>query len=376
MGNFLIIHKNLHKKKENAHFFRIITRINNKCTYFIIIKHYKRGKEVKEKTLAIEEMFLSPYACKSKDTVGRLKKEEPCPMRTPFQRDRDRIIHSKSFRRLKNKTQVFFSPEGDHYRTRLTHTLTVAQVARSIARALSLNEDLTEAIALGHDLGHTPFGHSGERILKRLNPNGFSHNIQSGRVVDYLENDGKGLNLTREVVDGIINHKINCIPKTLEGMAVNIADRIAYINHDIDDAIEGGFIKFSDIPLKAVKVLGETSSKRINSMIYSIFEESDGKNQVKMSEEVEESTLLLRDFLFERVYSDKTFKIEEERADRMISTLYEYYKKNPKYMPDFNVKELESCDIDTVLCDYISSMSDGFAINNFSQLFIPKTWKL
>ena len=197
---------------------------------------------MKDKTLKIEEMFLSPYALKSKDTVGRLKEEPPCPMRTPFQRDRDRIIHCKAFRRLKNKTQVFFSPEGDHYRTRLTHTLAVVQIARSISRALSLNEDLTEAIALGHDLGHTPFGHSGERILNKLNPNGFLHNRQSVRVVDYLEEDGKGLNLTREVVDGILNHKKGWQPKTLEGMAVNYADRIAYINHDIDDAIRSGII--------------------------------------------------------------------------------------------------------------------------------------
>jgi dGTPase len=225
---------------------------------------------MKDKTQKIEEMFLSPYAKKSCDTEGRLRFEPPCPMRTDFQRDRDRIIHSKSFRRLKNKTQVFFSPEGDHYRTRLTHTLNVSQVARGIARALSLNEDLTEAIALGHDLGHTPFGHSGERILDKLSPKGFKHNEQSGRVVDFLENEGKGLNLTREVVDGIINHKKNSKPKTLEGKAVSIADRIAYINHDIDDAINGGFITIDDLPKNAVKVLGTTSRERINTMLISI----------------------------------------------------------------------------------------------------------
>ncbi len=331
---------------------------------------------MKDKTLKIEEMFLSPYATKSKDTVGRLKEEEPCPMRTEFQRDRDRIIHSKSFRRLKNKTQVFFSPEGDHYRTRLTHTLNVSQIARAIARALSLNEDLTEAIALGHDLGHTPFGHSGERILNRLSPNGFLHNLQSGRVVDYLEHEGRGLNLTREVVDGIVNHKSDCNPKTLEGKAVSLADRIAYINHDIDDAIDGGFITVNDLPKDLIDVLGARSSKRINTMIMSIYKESDGKNKVEMEKDIGEATNELRKFLFERVYGDKIFKDEETRADRMISALYEYYKQNVDKLPEFNKKELDKFDIDTVLCDYISSMSDSFVVKNFTELFIPKKWEL
>ena len=297
-------------------------------------------------------------------------------MRTDFQRDRDRIIHCKAFRRLKNKTQVFFSPEGDHYRTRLTHTLTVSQVARAISRAIALNEDLTEAIALGHDLGHTPFGHSGERILNRLNPAGFCHNVQSGRVVDYLENDGRGLNLTREVVDGIINHKMNCTPKTLEGKAVSLADRIAYINHDIDDAIAGGFITFEDLPKAAIKVLGKTSSERINSMIYSIYEESNGKNKVEMGKEAAEATAALRNFLFERVYNDKTFRDEEKKADRMISALYEYYREKPEELPDFYRKELENNDINVVLCDYVSGMSDMYAVKTFSAIFIPDNWKL
>ncbi len=331
---------------------------------------------MKEKTSKIEKTFLSPYAKRSEDTVGRLRSEPPCPMRTDFQRDRDRIIHCKSFRRLKNKTQVFFSPEGDHYRTRLTHTLSVSQIARSIARALSLNEDLTEAIALGHDLGHTPFGHSGERILNRLNPSGFSHNIQSGRVVDFLEKDGEGLNLTREVVDGIINHKMTCKPSTLEGWAVNIADRIAYINHDIDDAIDGGFITFEDLPKEAVKVLGRTSSERINAMIYSIYRESDGKNKVQMEGEVFNATTTLRDFLFARVYNDDAFKKEEIKADRMISALYSYFKDKPDLMPEFNYNLLKTTDIDTVVCDYLSSMSDGYVVNLFTKLFIPDKWKL
>ncbi|MBO5927436.1 MAG: deoxyguanosinetriphosphate triphosphohydrolase [Clostridia bacterium] len=331
---------------------------------------------MKEKTERQESMFLSPYATLSSKTVGRLKFEEPCPMRTEFQRDRDRIIHSKSFRRLKNKTQVFFSPEGDHYRTRLTHTLTVSQIARSIARALSLNEDLVEAIALGHDLGHTPFGHSGERILNRLNPDGFKHNVQSGRVVDVLEREGKGLNLTREVVDGIINHTKKSTPKTLEGRAVSIADRIAYINHDIDDAIAGGFITEKDLPKKEVKILGKTSSDRINAMVYSIFKESDGKNQVEMEPEIKQATDNLRTFMFENVYNDKTFRLEEEKADKMISALYEYYKKNVNKMPKFYVSLCDKDGVDRGVCDYISSMSDSYVINTFTEIFIPAKWKL
>ena len=331
---------------------------------------------MKDKTMKIEELFLSPYACRSKDTIGRLKEEPPCPMRKPFQRDRDRIIHCKAFRRLKNKTQVFFSPEGDHYRTRLTHTLAVVQIARSLARALSLNEDLTEAIALGHDLGHTPFGHSGERILDKLNPNGFLHNRQSVRVVDYLEEDGKGLNLTREVVDGILNHKKGCTPKTLEGMAVNYADRIAYINHDIDDAINGGFITENDLPKAAVKLLGGTSSKRINSMILAIYRESDGKNFVKMAGAEERATEELRAFLFERVYNDRTFKEQEQKAERMLGAMYSYFYDNPDKLPEFYVKELAETDKDTVICDYLSGMSDGYAVKTFSGLFIPDKWEL
>lgn len=330
---------------------------------------------MKEKTLKIEEMFLSPYAKKSCDTVGRLVYEEPCPMRTDFQRDRDRIIHCNAFRRLKNKTQVFFSPEGDHYRTRLTHTLTVSQVARAIARALSLNEDLTEAIALGHDLGHTPFGHSGERILKALNPNGFKHNVQSGRVVDVLERDGRGLNLTREVVDGIVNHTSKGTPKTLEGKAVSIADRIAYINHDIDDAIHGGFITADDLPKDAVKLLGETSSDRINTMIFSIFRASENQNKVEMEEDVMSATNELREYLFNNVYSDKTFREEEERAKRMITAFYDYYSKKPDKLPEFYYNRLKIDDIDTVICDYISGMSDTFAVKEFTQLFVPKKWE-
>ena len=331
---------------------------------------------MKERTMQKEEKFLSPFALKSKDTVGRLKQEEPCPMRTDFERDRDRIIHCKAFRRLKNKTQVFFSPEGDHYRTRLTHTLNVSQIARAIARSLDLNEDLTEAIALGHDLGHTPFGHSGERILNKLSPKGFEHNLQSGRVVDFLEKDGKGLNLTREVVDGIVNHKMSCNPKTLEGKAVSLADRIAYINHDIDDAIKGGFLTKDDLPKSAIEILGDTSRQRINCMLRSIYEQSYGKNTVEMQEEVAMATKELRDFMFANVYSDKTLLNEERRADRMLTALYEYYMKSPESLPEFYLKRLNDQDIDTVLCDYISGMSDIYAVKTFNEIFVPKNWKL
>ncbi len=331
---------------------------------------------MKEKTLKKEEMFLSPYAKKSVDTIGRLRAETPCPLRTDFQRDRDRIIHSKAFRRLKNKTQVFFSPEGDHYRTRLTHTLNVSQVARSIAGALSLNEDLTEAIALGHDLGHTPFGHSGERILSHLNPKGFKHNEQSGRVVDVLESDGKGLNLTREVVDGIVNHKMALKPMTLEGRAVSLADRIAYINHDIDDAIVGGFIKSEDLPKDCISILGNNSSERINAMVISIYKESDGKNKVEMGNLEKDAMEKLRKFMFERVYNHPRIYAEEQRADRMISALYEYYLKNKDAMPDFYKGLLEKYDIDTVVSDYISSMSDMYVVKTFTSIFVPNNWKL
>lgn len=331
---------------------------------------------MKQKTIQKEEMFLSPYACKSISTVGRLTYEQPCPMRTDFQRDKDRIIHCKAFRRLKNKTQVFFSPEGDHYRTRLTHTLNVSQIARSIANMLGLNEDLTEAISLGHDLGHTPFGHAGERILDRLNPNGFQHNIQSGRVVDVLENDGKGLNLTREVVDGIINHKSNCTPKTLEGKAVSLADRIAYINHDIDDAINGGIITKEDLPKSTKELLGLSSRERINTMLFSIHRESEGKNKVEMERHIMDATVELRSFMFAKVYKDKTFMVEEMRADRMLTALYEFYMKNPDKMPENYQSMLRTEDNNTVLCDYISGMSDIYAVNTFKEIFIPKNWKL
>lgn len=327
---------------------------------------------MKDKTYKIEEMFFSPYATKSIATLGREKQEEDCPLRTNFQRDRDRIIHSKSFRRLKNKTQVFLKPEGDHFRTRMTHTLDVAQISRTIARVLDLNEDLTEAIALGHDLGHTPFGHAGERALQALTNGKFSHEKQSLRVVDYLENDGRGLNLTFEVRDGILNHNSGGNPKTLEGMAVHLSDRIAYLNHDLDDAIRAKVITFEDLPREVTEVLGKTHSKRINKMITSIYNASYGKNYVKMEDDVQKATDIFRKFMFEKVYFSDKKKQEEDKVEKLIELLFNYYKENLSKLPQFYLDSIEKYDIDTVICDYISTMTDSFALSSFHSAFIPE----
>ena len=327
---------------------------------------------LKERTYAIEDCFFSPYACKSKDTQGREREEKPCSMRTDFQRDRDRIIYCKSFRRLKNKTQVFFSPEGDHYITRLTHTLDVAQIARSIARALSLNEDLAEAIALGHDLGHTPFGHSGERILNKLSPNGFRHNEQSLRVVDVLEKDGRGLNLTFEVRDGILNHRKSGKPATLEGECVSIADRIAYINHDLDDAFRAGILTENDVPEKIRKVLGKTSKERINRAITSVFQTSADKNFVKMDDEVEEASENLRVFMFDKVYFSGSARGEEEKAEKMLTAMYEYFINNTDKLPQTYTDLLKKYSKEQTVCDYLSSMTDRYAVYTFNKIFVPK----
>lgn len=325
---------------------------------------------VREKTQEIERKTLSAYASFSDDSNVRERTEEECPMRTCFQRDRDRIIYSKAFRRLKNKTQVFFSPEGDHYITRLTHTLDVAQVARSIARGLSLNEDLAEAIALGHDLGHTPFGHAGERTLSSISGH-FEHNEQSIRVVEKLENDGKGLNLTEKVKNGILNHKKSGNPSTLEGQAVSMADRIAYLNHDIDDALRAGVISEKDLPEDAIK-LGRTSGERINTMITAIYEQSLGKDRLAMTNEVSVATDNVRSFMFEKVYFNSIAQKEEERALRMINALYGYFKGKPEAMPKLYKKLLDSGEsLDTCICDYISSMTDRYAVYVFEELFIP-----
>ena len=328
---------------------------------------------VRTRTYANEKLTLSRYAAFSQDTKGRARKEESCAMRTDYQRDRDRIIYCKAFVRLKNKTQVFFSPEGDHYITRLTHTLDVSQIARSIARALALNEDLAEAIALGHDLGHTPFGHSGERILNKLSPNGFRHNEQSVRVVDVLEKDGNGLNLTYEVRDGILNHNgDNAV--TLEGRCVHLADRIAYINHDLNDAIRAGLLKADDVPKDIVAVLGSTSRERINTAVTSIWRNSADKPYVKMEPEAEEASRALRAFMFERVYRTKYAMGEEEKAERMLSEMYFYFVQHPEKLPQTYLSIAQREGADRAVCDYISSMTDRYAVYMFNSIFVPKGW--
>ena len=329
----------------------------------------------KQRTYTIEEKFLSPYAQKSQASKGRLKDEPPCSMRTDFQRDRDRVIYSKAFRRLKNKTQVFFSPDGDHYITRLTHTFDVAQISRSIARSLALNEDLSEAIALGHDLGHTPCGHVGERVLNALCPTGFKHNVQSLRVVDVLEKDGKGLNLTYEVRDGILQHKSSGSPQTLEGVAVSLADKIAYINHDIEDAIRAGVIAENELPKAAIDVLGRNTKERINTAICDVVENSQGKNFVAMSKTVEKASKDLRSFMFEAVYK-KVNKNIQDKAERMLTQMYNYFIKNKDKLPALYLTVADTDGVERAVCDYISSMTDRYAISVFEELFIPKNFSL
>ena len=327
----------------------------------------------KDYTLENEER-LSPYAQKSINTRGRAIPVEPCEIRTEYQRDRDRIIHCKSFRRLKHKTQVFLAPAGDHYRTRLTHTLEVSQIARTISRALRLNEDLTEAIALGHDLGHTPFGHAGERVLRHIRSDKhFEHNEQSKRLVEYLEN-GVGLNLTFEVIDGILNHKKGLRPMTLEGAVVNLSDRIAYINHDIDDAVRAKVITLDDIPERC-KQLGESHGKRINSMIVDVVEHSYGKPEIGMSLNVNELTDELRAYLFDKVYIDSAAKTEEQKADKLLEILFNYYMENPSELPEDVQSGIARWGKEDSVTDYISGMTDTFAISCFSELFIPRGWR-
>ncbi len=318
-----------------------------------------------------EQTRLSPLAAWSVRSKGRERPMEPCPLRTAYQRDRDRIIHCKSFRRLKFKTQVFLSPEGDHYRTRLTHTLEVSQIARTIARALRLNEDLTEAVALGHDLGHTPFGHIGERSLDALLPNGFRHNEQSLRVVEKLENEGQGLNLTYEVRDGIRNHSGAQEPATLEGLCVSRADRIAYINHDIDDALRAGILTPDDLPKDCLEVLGHTHGERINTMILDIVTNSAGKNQVSMSAPILEASDALRAFLFERVYREGWREAEEKRCDFVIRTLYGYYMAHITEMPAEYGAIGEREGAWRGVADFLASMTDRYAIRLFQRLFVP-----
>ena len=332
---------------------------------------------IREKIEKLEMDNLSYYAVLSKNSKGRIVKEEKCSIRTDFQRDRDRIIHSKSFRRLKHKTQVFIAPEGDHYRTRLTHTLEVAQISRTLARSLKLNEDLVEAIALAHDLGHTPFGHTGEGVLNQLHPKGFYHNEQSLKVVDYLEHDDKriGLNLTYEVRDGILNHTGEKEPETLEGHVVRIADRIAYINHDIDDAIRAGIINKEDIPKDCVEILGDSHGQRINTMILDVIENSLEKNKISMSDEIKDYTKKLRDFMFQRVYLNSVAKKEEDKAKYIIKQLYDYYLYNfEKLSIEHRKLYKENTMKADIICDYIAGMTDRYVVNLFRELFIPKAW--
>ncbi len=321
----------------------------------------------------LENQILSKYAQRSAESKGRAFPMEKCTIRTDYMRDRDRILHCKSFRRLKHKTQVFLAPEGDHYRTRLTHTLEVSQIARTIARGLRLNEDLTEAIALGHDLGHTPFGHAGERAIREC-AGSFEHNQQSLRVVDVLEN-GCGLNLTWEVRDGIINHKMGMFPSTLEGRAVNLSDRIAYINHDIDDAIRAGVLALGDIPKKLVDALGDTHGNRINSMVLDVVENSMDRPDVKMSEEMDGYTGELREFLFSAVYMTKKAEADEAKIKTLIRMLWDHYTAHPADMPEEYKKSVARWGAEQVAVDYIAGMSDGYALKKFGELYVPESWR-
>ena len=323
-----------------------------------------------------ERRILSPKACLAAESRGRLRPEPACEIRTCFQRDRDRIIHCRSFRRLKHKTQVFLAPSGDHYRTRLTHTLEVAQIARTIARALQLNEDLTEAIALGHDLGHTPFGHAGEKALSDITGKAFRHNEQSLRVVDILEKDGEGLNLTYETRMGIVGHTGDFIPETLEGQIIRLADRIAYINHDIDDARRAGILENSDIPKDITDVLGQTHSQRINTLVMDIIHHSQGLDHLERDPEVADAMERLRDFMFERVYRNPVAKGEESKAKDIIGMLYDHYLKHPgKLPPDFQ-PQLSFDGIERTVTDYIAGMTDKYAVYKFSEIFIPTAWQV
>ena len=324
-----------------------------------------------------EYNYLSPYASHSRETKGRMREEAACDIRTAFQRDRDRILHSKSFRRLKDKTQVFLAPQGDHYRTRLTHTLEVSQISRTIARALGLNEDLTEAIALGHDLGHTPFGHEGEEVLNELSSCGFKHAEQSLRVVDILENEGQGLNLTWEVRDGILNHRTAGSPSTLEGAVVRLSDKIAYIHHDMDDAARAGVISEDDIPVTLRVTLGATCKERLDTMVKDVVENSLGKDTLCQSEKVREAMMALRRIMFDNVYSRGVAKQENIKVQRMLSALYRYYIDDPFKMSAEYVRLLENgVERSRAVCDYISGMTDQYAIHIFNDIFEPRGWSI
>jgi dGTPase len=329
---------------------------------------------LRETTEAREVQFLSPFAQRSAATQGRAAPEIPCDIRTEFQRDRDRITHCKAFRRLMHKTQVFIAPEGDHFRTRLTHTLEVAQIARTIARGLALNEDLTEAIALGHDLGHTPFGHTGEDALNRLLPGGFRHNEQSLRVAVRLENGGQGLNLTAEVLDGMLNHRTACAPATLEGQAVQISDKVAYINHDIDDALRAGCVREGDLPRRWVDLLGLTGRERIDRLVREILRHSQGRPALGMDPAVLEAMNGLKNFLWEQVYGKQQAR-ERKKIGRMLAELFEYFCQNPREIPPEFLAMAQGESVQRAVCDYIACMTDRFALRVYEQVFVPSAWK-
>ena len=321
--------------------------------------------------------LLSPYAAHSLHSRGRERQEEECDVRTVYQRDRDRILHSKAFRRMKDKTQVFLAPQGDHYRTRLTHTLEVSQIARTIAKALRLNEDLVEAIALGHDLGHTPFGHAGERALNEVDPDGFAHYKQSVRVAQVLEKNGEGLNLTWEVRDGILNHRTSGNPSTLEGKVVRLSDKIAYIHHSMDDAQRAGIITEDDIPITLRMLLGYTTRERLNTFVHNIIENSYEQDTIKMSDEIFEAMMTLRAIMFEQVYENPVAKKEEDKAVKMLTELYEYYVEHPESMSAEYREMIRRGENKTrTVCDYLSGMTDQYSMEKFREIYIPKAWEV
>lgn len=336
-----------------------------------------RERSIREMAEEREYEVLSPYAAHAGDSKGRDREEPQCDIRTVYQRDRDRILHSKSFRRLAHKTQVFIAPMGDHYRTRLTHTLEVSQLSRTIAKALRLNDDLCDAIALGHDLGHTPFGHTGERVLNEICPLGFAHFKQSIRVVEVLEKNGEGLNLTWEVRDGILNHRTSGHPSTLEGQIVRFCDKIAYINHDIDDAERAGILSEEDIPRTYREILGGSTRDRLNTLIHDVIYSSLDRADIRMSPGIEEAMMELRKFMFDHVYLNSVAKTEEGKVSRMITMLYQYYEKHVDEMPQeyIDLIEKKGQPEPRVVCDYISGMTDQYSISKFRELFVPQSWQ-
>ena len=337
-----------------------------------------QSMNVRKKQEMREHKYFSPYASFSDSSLGRDIYEEPCDIRPIYQRDRDRILNSKAFRRLKQKTQVFLAPAGDHYRTRLTHTLEVSQIARTIAKALELNEDLTEAIALGHDLGHTPFGHAGERALDEVCSGGFSHCLQSIRVVEKIENHGKGLNLTKEVRDGIAGHQTEGMPFTLEGKIVRLCDKIAYVNHDIDDAIRAHILKEEDIPSEYTDILGHSVKERLDTLIHDIINNSENKNDIIMSPVIQDRMIQLRRFMFHSVYTNPVAKGQEGKAEHMVKQLFYYYSTNVELLPNeyLDMILLHQEEPERVVCDYIAGMTDRYAIAKYEELFVPKIWSV